>query len=370
MNARVERHMAAEQPALVATLVRERVGALGGEEVRVKDASSVLDDAKEEISMAHSEKVEAKEFGEREIAGGHSRLKIRVDEVQTYMHAMRRQYDTDKLGELLRRLLGGNQHPRAAIRRESSNPTMRYSLLSLAIGEARARKLPQAEIAKLEEALVEIEAAYGPRILADVNGAEVAGKFASDAQGVENFQETYAKLALDQASFAQNLTLVLKRLAGAQGDDFLRGLKALLDAAGADMRAADSSTDKTRLRSLVDDIYQFELAHTVLEECTNLSGTLAQHFGIDSVIPMSLMQELVALTTERWVAPDRLRMLAEKFAVKQLLARIAFYTGAKTALRKMPVKVFSDPESRKGVLDGAQAALDGAVAEEEEKQGS
>jgi type III secretion protein W len=97
---------------------------------------------------------------------------------------------------------------------------------------------------------------------------------------------------------------------------------------------------------------------------------MAARFELKGIVPMQLMQELVAMSNDRWLAPQRLRELAARFGVELLLARIAFHTGTKTALRKMPVKVFPDGEVRRAMLDTMQQVLDEAVAEEEEKEGS
>src|SRR5262249_47581028 len=155
----------------------------------------------------------------------------------------------------------------------------------------------------------------------------------------------YSDIVLGESTFAQTLLVVLQRLAGAQGEDFKRGLQALLRALGADLSATRPSTEPTRLQALVQDVYQLEVAGTVLENCTQLSQTIAQRYGIEGVIPMELMKELVALTNERWVVPARLRALAEKFRVIGLPERIAFHTGTKTVLRKMPPRVYADADS-------------------------
>lgn len=351
-----------------AGMTRERAGLLAGEQVRVKDAISLLEDAREEISMHHSEKVEAKEFGEREISAHRPIRKMHVEQIDAYLQASKRFPEGRDLAELVKRLQAHNR-PGELAQSQSRTPAHRFALLYAALHDARRRGLSADVVERLEEALEDLEWASRDEITAGLNSAHAAAEFGVTAERVETFQQTYADIVLGEHTLAQTLLVVLRRLTDAQGQDFRKGLKALLNALGADLKAAHSSTDPVRLQALVQDVYHLEVAGTVLEECITLAATLARRFGIDGVPPRELMQELVALTAERWLLPSRLRAMAERFGAAALLARIAFFTGSKAALRKMPVKVFADADTRLDVIDCLQSALDEAVAEEEEGQG-
>jgi type III secretion protein W len=368
MTTRVDRGPVTGYLDADAGMTRESAGSLSGEQVKVKDAISVLEDAREEISMHHSEKVEAKEFAEREIEGGESTLRIRIEQIEAYLQATHQFRDPRHLADVIR-LMQHSRRPRDVARREARTRAGQYALLRLALQDAHKRVLPVEVIEQLEDALEELERESGGEILAGLNTAEVAAEFASSAEGVENFQQAYTDIVLGEGSFAQTLLVVLQRLAGARGEGFQRGLTALLNALGADLKATNSSTDRTRLQALIQDVYQLEVAGSVLEGCTKLSTNIATRFGIDSVDPLALMQELVLLTNERWITPQRLRSLAEKFNIAGLLQRITFHTGTKTVLRRMPVKVFPDADARHSVLGTAQQVLDETVAEEEERLG-
>jgi type III secretion protein W len=350
-------------------MTHERPGSLAGEQVRVKSAISVLEDAREEISMHHSEKVEAKVFGERRIAGGRPGTRLRIEQIEAYLEATRQHRDPRKLQEALTRLQT-SRHPREQARREARAPAQQFALLQLALQDARKRLLPAQTLEQLEDALEDLEQESGDQIHAGLNTAVAAADFAPTAEGVETFQQAYTDIVLGEPTFAKTLQLVLQRLAGAEGEDFKRALKALLCALGADLSAARSSTDPVRLQALVQDVYQLEVAGTVLDGCAQLSQRMASQFNVAGVIPLALMQELVALTTERWITPQRLRALAQRFLVAHVRARIAFHTGTKTLLRKMPTKVFADAESREGVLGSVQLVLDEDAAEEEEGYGA
>lgn len=366
---RVDTHHIPDLFNPTAGLTHDRAGSLAGEQVRVKDAASVLDDAKEEIGMHHSEKVEAKDFSERMFEGSQHVQYMRVEQIEKYLDSTQRFRDPRGLAEITKRLQA-SARPRIGVQRESRSVAHQFALLQFALADARAISLPIEVIERLEEALEELDHQAGPEIRAGLNSAQAAAGFEPTAQGVENFQQAYSDIVLGETTFAQTLLVVLQRLSGARGEDFQRGLQALLQALGADLSATRASTAPQRLQALVQDVYQLELAGSVLEDCRELSGSIAGRFGVESVIPLELMKELVGLTGERWVTPARLGGIAEKFGLSSLLQRIAFHSGTKSVLRKMPVKVFRDEDARQGVLNSAQAVLDEAIAEEEERQGA
>jgi type III secretion protein W len=347
---------------------RAQAGLLAGERVRVKDAISLLEDAREEIGMHHADKAEAKAFRERGIDGAARVRRMQIEQIQAYLDATRRFKDPAVLADLVKRMQS-SPRPQDVAHGAAREPAQRHALLQLALDDAHTRGLPPEVLEQLEDALEELEHEAGPQIAAGLNTAQAAAEFAPTAEGVQNFQRAYADIVLGESSFAQTLLVVLRRLAGAEGEDFARGLQALLNALGADLQAVRPSADPARLRALVSDIYQIEVAGTVLEGCTQLSQSIARSFGIGGVVPMELMQELVTLTGERWVSTQRLRALAERFRIEMLKARIAFHTGNKGLLRKMPVKVFVDGDARLALLGCVQTLLDEEVAEEEEGYG-
>jgi len=81
-----------------------------------------------------------------------------------------------------------------------------------------------------------------------------------------------------------------------------------------------------------------------------------------------LMKELVNITGEKWVSPTRFSVLADRWELHDLQARIVFLTGVRTLLRDLPVKVFPDADVRQAILNAAQEALDQAIDLEEEQE--
>ena len=79
-----------------------------------------------------------------------------------------------------------------------------------------------------------------------------------------------------------------------------------------------------------------------------------------------MTRELLALTSDRWVDSSRLTRIAEELgAGEPAEASVHLLTGARNALRDLPVQVYSSADARQTVLDAAQGALDHAIDREE-----
>jgi type III secretion protein W len=234
------------------------------------------------------------------------------------------------------------------------------------LADAQKNGLPTDVVERLQDAIADLEMEAGPQIRAGLNSMATAGAHGRDAGEVAAFQSTYRDVVLGDASLAQTLNLVIERLGGPQGEDFSRGLQGLIKALGADLSAARPSTDANRLQALVQDLYQLEVAATVLDGCRELSATLATKHGQSGMEPVALMKDLVTVTGERWVGAARFTAMAERFNLQDVGAQIAFHTATKAMVREMPPKVFPDQEARQAVIDAAQGALDAAIDKEEE----
>ncbi len=352
----------------VANAARERTGSLpSGEQVQVKDAQSILSDAREEMTFVMASRIETRSMGQRQIGGAGGARRLRAEQINDYLKATHLLQDSDDRAEVLRRMQT-SRRPRDAAARESRTPAHQFVLLQMALDDAVGRDMPAAVQLALQDALDELDQLAGSQIQAGLNSAQSAAGFEPTAQGVQNFQQAYADIVLGEPTFAQTFEVVLQRLSGARGDDFERGLQALLHALGADLSATQSSCDPRRLNALVKDVHEMQIASTVLLDCRNLSQDVIQRLGIP-LDPLELMKVLVSLTSERWVQPGRLVEMAARFRVAGLPERLWFHRCTRKVLRDMPVRVFPDAEARNNILGSAQSAYDETVAEEEKRRG-
>jgi type III secretion protein W len=345
---------------------RERTGTLAGEQVRVKDASSMLADGAEEISLHHSDKVESKKISERKLESQGLRELMKIDEIRQYLDAAGQGGDPKRLAELAKRMQSGEQNPRELARQQSREPADQYVLLQHALQDAIENKLAPEVIERLEDALADLELEAGPQIRAGLNSLGTLSELARNPGELEALRSTYRDVVLGDGSLAQTLKLALERLGGTTGAEFQRGLQGLVKALGADLSSARPSTEPNRLQALVQDLYQLEVCATVLDACHELSAKLQEKHGAAPLPAVELMKELVAVTGERWVGGSRFTDLAGRFNLHDTGAQIAFLTSTKAMMRDLPVKVFPDPESRQTVLDATQSALDDAIEKEEE----
>ena len=344
--------------------VAAQTGSWRGEALTPKDEVSALADAAEEISMHHSEKAEAKHFAERKVQAEGVATVLPAQQVMEYLQATQAYEDAEKLALLAQRMQHSS-NPGHLARQESRDPTRQYMLLQHALSDGLSQGLSPEQLEPLHEALAQLEMDSGPQIRAGINTLEAAREFAHSGAQFEQFQGAYQDLVLGHATLAQTLKGALERLGPAGGEDLSRALKGLIVALGADLSAARPSTDSTRLQSLVQDMYQLEVAATVLEGCHSLAGSLKERHG-QSIDAPQVMKELVDISAEKWVASNRMSALADRQGLTSVGARIEFLTTTKTLLRELPTKIFPDPDTRQATLSAAQQALDNAIALEEE----
>ena len=359
-------------PTQAFAALQGRVGNLRGEQVLVvlkKDAASILADAAEEVSMMHSEKVEKKNFSERRFDIDTPMDLMGIREIQAYLRSAGLLDDQARMLELARRMQAARGDPRALAREQSRDPAHQYVLLQFALNDAMENKQPREVIERLQDALADLEMESGPLIRASLNTMATATAHAPTPQGRALFQETYRDIVLGHNTLAQTLLLVLERLGGASGNDFKAGLLGLIKALGADLSATRPSTEASRLQALVQDLYHLEVASTVLEGCHALAERMAERHGVRTLVPLDMMKELIGFTGERWVSMMRFVDMAARYRLTEIPELIAFHFATRELLRQMPVKVFSDLDTRQAVLDGAQSALDQAIREEEEQEG-
>ena len=79
-----------------------------------------------------------------------------------------------------------------------------------------------------------------------------------------------------------------------------------------------------------------------------------------------LMRELLEMTTQRWIDPERFQRMADKLQLLDIETRIYFITQLRERVRLIPLKLFPHPEIREKMLDALQTAMDSEITKEEE----
>lgn len=342
-----------------------QTGNLRGETVQVKDVGDMLADAAEEISVHMSQKDEVKKHDERTIASDTSEQIMKLEEINAYLDMVGAFSDPKKLAELVKKMQSGDENPRELARQQSRDPAHQYVLLQHALAEGKAAGIPQAALERLQDAIADLEMERGPEIRAGINTAGVAGKLPGTAAQRENFQDTYRDVVLGQAFLSQTLKTVFDRFSSEGQPQVALQLGNLIKALGADLSAARPSTDANRLQALVQDLYQLEVAVTVLDRCSELATLVADKFSPSRIEPLEMMKSLVAVTGEKWVGAARFTAMEQQHRLPQVTAQIAFHSVVKDVLRQIPPALYSDVDTRQSILNAAQEALDMAIDKED-----
>lgn len=79
-----------------------------------------------------------------------------------------------------------------------------------------------------------------------------------------------------------------------------------------------------------------------------------------------LMEEILDMSSQRWVDQDRFRQMLTKLRLQDSQMRIYFLTQLWEKIRMIPQKLFPNPESREKMMNALQEAMDIEIAREEE----
>ena len=85
----------------------------------------------------------------------------------------------------------------------------------------------------------------------------------------------------------------------------------------------------------------------------------------DEYTAHDLMRELLDMTTQRWIDPDRFIQMLAKIGIRKSEMRIYFLTQLRERVRLIPLKLYPVPETREKMLDALQQAMDIEIAREE-----
>lgn len=78
-----------------------------------------------------------------------------------------------------------------------------------------------------------------------------------------------------------------------------------------------------------------------------------------------LMRELLEMTTQRYIDPERFIQITNKIGVRQSEMRIYFLTQLREKVRQIPLKLYPVPDIREKMLDALQQAMDIEISREE-----
>jgi type III secretion protein W len=370
---RAAKAAAAQQAALAS-------GQLQGQPVQQINIQSVLSNAADELSQQFSSKAEERNLNDRKLSSANAQANVSRAQAAAMLASMgegaegqEQSTQSVQLTELAKRIIKQPHLARQFAKEQGGDATSQYlSLLEVAelIREGAAGVDFDGEAAfAAQEAAAELLAEHGDHIWADINTFDSAQKLAQQSGNAESanaFRVAYRDSVLGADTLSDTVRHLLKANEGGKGSDFSRVLQSMLTALGADVAAARPSTDPVRLKALLTDLYHLEVISTVIDRCDELSSTLTSRHGVPAFQATGMASDLVSLTGERWVDAARLSNLADKYGVlNPPECNVHFISGARNALRELPVQIFQSAEARQSLLDAAQTALDRAIDREE-----
>jgi len=78
-----------------------------------------------------------------------------------------------------------------------------------------------------------------------------------------------------------------------------------------------------------------------------------------------LMRELLEMTIQRWIDPEKFIHITNRIGIRQPEMRIYFLTQLREKVRQIPLKLYPDPDIREKMLEAMQQALDTEISREE-----
>ncbi len=343
--------------------------------------AEILSDSAEELTQALASKVQERKLKERMASGEAKPEGLSRDELVQMLEEMagdqqagsdqgtgktRAEQAVEELGRKVRQQPGlARQHARE----QGGSASEQFLLLNEVaerLAEGRLGPDPGGRAAAAaREAAAELYAEHGKSIHADLNTFSAVRKLGGE--DAAQFRSDYREVVLGEASVPETLRRLLEMVPDGNPDHFDTVLETMREALGLDLAAARPSGDPVRLQALVTDLAHMKVIRTVIDQCADLSQTLSKRHAIEPpVSPTRMTRELVALTADRWVDASRVTRVAEDLGLQDPPeAAVHFLSGARNALRELPVQVYSSADARQTLLDAAQGALDHAIDREE-----
>ena len=343
-------------------------GSFRGETVVLETTNplSLLKDAAEELTFAHSERVEHQEISERKAEGRFIGLPP-PGAIEKMFDKLPDSGGAEKLRQAIDKIMKvGASSPQQIIQlaQESYDDVSFQFLLLQELRRQIEEKGGNPALARAtDEALVQLQAEHGPAIRAGLNAAEAIAEFAQgDPTRARDLRQFYRDSVLGFEKIGDTYQALLGKY-GVEG--FPEGVAFLIKAAGDDLSATGPSTPTPALKQILDDLYQLEVLSTVHERCGRLAGTMSRMYGErPGGTPQELAGELMAMTGDRSVNAQRIERLADGLGVTESEPRIGFLRELKEICRLIPLKIYQAPDQRELLRDAVQGALDPAIGNE------
>jgi type III secretion protein W len=368
----------------------------GEKVVHQRGVVSLLENVIEEGTLSESLVVQkqllARKVASERMAEMNKKL---LERAQVYMRELPDMGGPEKFMQFLEQIRQGGRQSSRQLMQEAGEffKDLSHQYAGLSFAREVLEEGGQSElVASLRDAADELMKEHGPEIRAGLNISQTANEFAKQGFGnVQGLRDFYRDTVLNfdnlddtYRSISENRDLYIcsvcgytckKRppevcpACGAGGRDFiyneaemLNTVKFLVKAVGCDLQSRGPSISPVELKHVVDELYQLEVLGNVHKDCFNLLKNVQQQFEmrIESTA-QDLMDQVMALRRESFVRGDDVIRDALPSDVKEIVAKIYFLREFLNLIKKIPLKVYDELESREKIIDAAQEALDTAI---------
>ena len=332
----------------------------------VPDPVSLLEDSAEELTFAHSEKVE-KKLAKRKMkkTGLHT---FAMKQAERYLRQVPDLEKNKKLAAFAKQLAqmdksASSQQLRKLAKQSYQDVSHQFLALSYARDIMHKEGVSTGLLANLGGAISQLEVQHGPEIRAGINisqnAAAVARQGTGDIQGLRDF---YRDVVLDYTNITQAYHKVVKDY----GDrKFMDAVGFLLDGLATEVGKDHRSLPKSQLKAVMDDIYQLKLLASMHHQCDSLMDKVHSNYHVALTHNgQALLQQILELKEKGWYSDQLVEHMAEKLNIDHVQAKIYFFNGLKDLIRLIPYKAFSDENKRAELTGSVQQALDDAINQE------
>lgn len=335
----------------------------------VKNPVAMLEDSAEELTFAHSEKVE-KKLAKRKL--GKRRIKtFATEQAERYLRQVPDLEKNKKLAAFAKEIsqMGKSATPQQLQEfAKQSYPDVSHQFLALSYARDQLQNDGgDAElVSNLSRTVATLEEQRGAEIHAGINISASAHEAAKQGVGeVQGLRDFYRDVVLDYTSVTQAYEKIVEEHSNEKFMDVIAFLLSGLSCeAGKDSR----SLPKTQLKAIMDDLYKLKLLGGMYHQCDNLMEKIHSNYQLASAHNgQTLLAELLQLKEKGWYSDQLIKDIAAKLDINQAQAKIYFFNGLKELIRLIPRKAFEDEHKRAELMDSVQQALDAAIDQETEE---
>lgn len=340
-------------------------GIFKGEKLQVKQsATSQIADAAEELTFSVAETVE-KKIEKRRVS-----KKRRPEQLKQIEKLSKMVPDVDK-SDLLNWCKYVRKNPPKSAKEllkllddvfdDVTHKDLVLSMLKELLSEDKDRGL----YAIVDSILNSLESKHEAEIKAGFNISSTAQTFSEKGlSATGELRKFYRSTILKYEGINQTFESIVENF---PDKNFPDAIQFLIQAVGSDLHSRGPSIEPSELKQILDDLYNIESLGNLYRECDDLIQKTQKGFDIQlKSTTKNIVGQILRLKDSGWINTSEVMGMLHEFGIFDLEAQIYFLQNLKEKVRLMPLKLFSDDDSRYNILDKMQEAIDNLIESEEE----